>query len=263
MIDNLQSMADTLRGCDLVRTTDRLEKGHLRLETHFLYPDGSMMELYLANGAGDLFNAFTLTDFGNTLAWLGYLGIDPTRQKRRRAIMQDVLDNYGITRDGAALSCRITEAKDIPVALCRLGQACVRVADISYLLRFRSTGLFAEDVEEIIAETSLEYELEASLPGKLGAVKVDALVNAPRLPTAVMLLPTRAMAATQLRTKSEHVFTTFYDLEAWPGQRLGIVEEAMDLYSSVDINRLTALGVRITSTANRAEIGAMLRGLAG
>jgi hypothetical protein len=254
---NIESLTDKI----LVRDTATLSKGHIRLETGFRYPDGSVVDLYIANP--DLLAGVapvTLTDFGNTLSWLGHLGIDPLRQKRRLKLMEDVLDTYSVNRDGAAIQCQ-ANPDDIKSAILRLGQACVRIADLSYMLRFRSPGVFADDVEEIVAETSLEYEPDAIIPGRKGApVKVDMLVNSPHLPTAIMIMPTRGQGLYQLRQRSEHVFTTFFDLAEWSGQRLGIVESDGNSYPENEIDRLTAIGTMIRSTSNQADIVQYLRG---
>jgi hypothetical protein len=247
----------------LVREVVTLPKEHIRLETGFRYPDRSVVDLYIVNpGLLKSVGPVVLTDFGNTLSWLNQLGIDPLRQKRRLKLMDDVLETYALSRDGAAIQCQV-DLSEVKSAILRLGQACVRIADLSYMLQFRSPGVFAEDVEEIVAETSLDYVPDAEITGGKGiAVKVDILVNSPRHPTAVMMMPTRGLVTSQLRQKSEHVFTTFYDLSEWSGQRLGVVETDSILYPQHDIDRLLGIGAMITSIANRAEIVQFLRGYA-
>jgi hypothetical protein len=78
--------AERLVGTALVRGVDLVPKGHTRIQTGFRYPDGSAIDLFLAKPAGLLADVedLRITDFGNTISWLGFLGIDPFKPGRRR-----------------------------------------------------------------------------------------------------------------------------------------------------------------------------------
>lgn len=126
----------------LVEAVDAVPKGHLRFATAFRYPDGSTVDLFIANRQDLLsdIDPLTLTDFGNTFLWLDQLDIRPLKSARRRRLTEDVLETYGVTHAKGALSCMV-KAEDLVSGIIRLGQACIRIADLTFTQRWRRASL--------------------------------------------------------------------------------------------------------------------------
>lgn len=101
------------------------------METAFLYPEGSSVDLYVTNGdaAG---SALGLSDLGETLDWLRDVDVDPMSSPSRRRLLDEILKNGGITMRGGALEIPLASLDHLPEGIVRLGQACLRVADLIY-----------------------------------------------------------------------------------------------------------------------------------
>jgi len=126
--------APSILSCNpLIEAVDTVPKGHVRIATAFRYPDGSTVDLFVAGRHGLLpgIGPLTLTDFGNTLLWLDRLPIRPLTSARLRTLMEDVLQTHGITHVGGALCCTV-DIDDLLSGIIRLGQACIRVADLVF-----------------------------------------------------------------------------------------------------------------------------------
>ncbi len=70
-------------GHSIVRSTEKLENGHVRVETSFLYPDGGSIDVFVPAEDGPLLLAPKLTDFGQTTSWLSDVQVKPWLSKKR------------------------------------------------------------------------------------------------------------------------------------------------------------------------------------
>jgi hypothetical protein len=232
--------AKKLRGTALVHEVDLVPKGHTRIQTGFFYPDGSSVDLFIERENGLLagLEPVKLTDFGNTFSWLGQVGVDPQKSPRRREIVKDVLTTYDVREAGGALELRVPRA-DLATGIVRLGQACLRIADIVYTLRVPSVSQFSEEMEEFLGEAGLDYESGAQISVRDDVnVKVDFRVRGVRAESAVMLLSAETKVAHYAKQKAEHVFVVFSDLGEWSGQRITAFDDRTDIYANADIRRL-------------------------
>jgi len=248
---------DCLRRTSLIKEVDLITNGHVRMETGFFYPDGSSVDLFLKN-ENDLFSDIdvVLTDFGNSISWLNMLGVDPFKSQKKSKIIKNILQTYGIWEEGGCLECRI-DINSVADGIVRLGQACLRVADLSYTVRFAPQSLFAEEVEEVLDETGLPYERTAKILGREhNVVKVDFKVRGPRTESALMLLPAETRSETAARQKAEHVFSALFDLQNWPGQRIAVLDDRKQIYPDADISRIetTALVVPFSDRESFSDI---------
>jgi hypothetical protein len=233
---NLKSLDRT----GLVRGVDVLPKGHTRIETGFRYPDGSNVDLFIRR-EDDLLKGVepvALTDFGNTLNWLDHLGIDPTKHGRRRKLMDDILQIYDVEEHGAMLHCRVAP-EQLGQGIVRLGQACIRIADLAFTARFKPRTQFAEDIEDVLDEASFSYDRETQLVGRDGnLVKVDFRVRGRKQDTALMLLPAETKSPFAAQNRANRVFATFFDLQTWSGQRVAALDDRAEVYNAADISRI-------------------------
>ena len=201
---------DCLKRTSLIKEADLIKNSHVRMETGFLYPDGSSVDIFIKNDH-DLFKNIdvVLTDFGNSISWLNMIGIDPFKSQKKSGILKNIFETYGIREEGGCLECRIN-IDSVAEGIVRLGQACLRVADLSYTVRFAPQSLFAEEVEEVLDESGLAYERNAKILGRArNMVKVDFKVRGPRTESALMLLPAETRSETAAHQKAAHVFFGF------------------------------------------------------
>lgn len=130
MIDH-KAISAIIQHHGLVLETTLLEKGHLRFETVFKYPDGSQIDLFLAD-EGPMIPATRLTDFGNTSSWLLDLQVKPWLSSKRRQLLDQALGGLGVHLNGGALDLDLPDLEGLPDGIVRLGHACVRMADLHY-----------------------------------------------------------------------------------------------------------------------------------
>src|SRR5690349_19618556 len=117
----------------MVRDVDTVPRGHLRLETKFLYPDRSSVDLFVLNGPQEAIPGTrpVLSDLGQTTTWLADLLIKPWQSKKRQRFVEDALHTLDVRQNGGALEADFDPTHNaLEDALIRLGQACVRVADL-------------------------------------------------------------------------------------------------------------------------------------
>jgi hypothetical protein len=232
-----------LSNTPLIEAVDTVPKGHLRLATAFRYPDGSTVDLFIACRRGLMaqFGPLTLTDFGNTFLWLDQLDIQPMKTARRRALTEDVLKTYDVTHDGGALSCRVN-AYNLLAGIIRLGQACIRVADLIWTKRVATQASFTEQVGSLIDGTGLGYTRDVRLQGRDNVtVPVDFLIHTPHSETAMFTLPADSSYPSAARTRANNVFARCYDLRDWRGRCVAALDDRRTLYNEHDIGRIRSV----------------------
>ncbi len=239
MID-LSAVRRQLDGNSFVRSIDELEKGgHVRLETAFVYPDGSSIDLFLEN-RDPLLPTEVLSDFGQTTSWLLDVQVKPWLSKKRQRIVQDALRIYGVTQHGGALEASVSpDLQDLAGALMRLGQACIRVADLTYTRRTSMQAGIVEELEELIADAELDYDAGAELPGRYGkAVPIDFLVRGRQTRSAVITWS--AANSSTAHTLANETFRRWYDLDVptRTEQRVTVYDDRSDAYRDDDMQRL-------------------------
>ena len=231
-----------LLDCSLIKGVDTTSKGHLRLQTTFLYPDGSHVDLFIKN-SDDLLQDVelpVLTDFGTTIAWLSNTQVNPRKSKRRAAVMEDIVATYGIQHRGGALELRADPSR-LSEAIVRLGQACIRLSDLYYTARYASYGRFKEELEEMFSDMELEFSTDEAIPGRFGnIVKVDFKIHGVRTDSAVLTLPADKYPG-QARARAEHVYAAFSDLVEWSGQRVAALDDRSKVYSEPDLERIATV----------------------
>jgi hypothetical protein len=132
MIDETQ-LKKIVEGHSLIRGVDKVPKGHLRMETAFLYPDGSSIDVFVVQTSANV--GLKLSDLGQTTTWLLDVQVRPWLSKKRQRFVEDALRIYGISQSGGALEWPINSLDQVVDGVVRLGQACVRIADLTYTRR--------------------------------------------------------------------------------------------------------------------------------
>jgi hypothetical protein len=116
-----------LTGHTLVQAVDSTPRGHVRLETAFLYPDGSAVDLFVVKQDGP-FPTFCLSDLGQTLPTLLDVQATPWLSKRRQGLLEDAIRLYRVEQRGGELIRPIVTLSEVGPGIVALGQACVRVS---------------------------------------------------------------------------------------------------------------------------------------
>lgn len=166
----------------MVKAADILPRGHIRVQTGFLNPDGASVDVFVVNDpSAPLFPPTRLSDFGQTMAFLLNHDVKPWSSKKRRVQLQEAISLYGVDLVGGALDKGIVDTNgSLREGIVLLGQACVRMSDLLFTKRLQLQSVFADDVEEFLADADLDYQPSTTLEGPFGPVSVDFLVRGGR-----------------------------------------------------------------------------------
>lgn len=141
----------------------------------------------------------------------------------------------------------------MPEAVIRLGQACLRVADLMFTRRASAQTVFTEEVEEILLDSELPVESNIEIPGRFGKpVRVDSLVHGPKARSAIMGLSSGNPSSAH--TQANEIFRRWYDLENGkqhqngkaPDQRVTIFDDRINVYKDEDLERLKELSILLS-----------------
>lgn len=227
----------------LITACDQVRDGSLRLATPFRYPDGSQIDVFL-KAAGDLFEGFELSDKGQTTAYLLDLHVKPWTSQKRKQTLADICATLGVEQDGGAFRVRLgkEEIKDLPDAMLRLAQVCIRVADLAYTQRLRPPAALTEDFEEFIVALDRPYQSGVKIPGQYGKeVPFDFLVEGRRVRSLVQILTTANRFAAH--TLSNEAFARWYDITPSRNdyQCLTVYDSGNDVFREEDLKRLESV----------------------
>lgn len=241
-IDEVQRQ---LQDRSIVRAIDLVPKGHIRIMTGLLYPDGASIDVFVVkepsvNPAGMTpAEQVRLSDLGQTTAWLLDVGVRPWLSKKRQAFIEDVLRLHEVEQNGGELLLHLKPGDDLTVGILRLAQACIRVADLTFTRRASLQSPFSDDVEEVLADAELRFEVGSELVGRKGnPVRVDYLVTGQTRRSAVLALS--ALNAQSAHNSANEIFRKWYDLEV-PGRDLNnvtIFDDRQPFHRGDDLDRL-------------------------
>jgi hypothetical protein len=242
--EDLQYAQEQLDGHGLVRGLDLLSTGHVRIETMFLYPDGSSVDVFLVREADSpLLPPSRLTDLGQTMAWLLTMQVKPRQSKKRQALLEDALRLYRVEQRRGELVLPLEVVNDdIVQGVLGLGQACVRAADLSFTRRSSLYSPFRDEVEEVLVDTDLFYEPDVELVGRFEKrVPVDFLVHGPAAHFAILGLSSGSASAAHVQ--ANEIFRKWFDLDIpeRPEGRVTVFDDRVDVYRDDDLKRLETL----------------------
>lgn len=227
----------------VVLSVAALPTGPVRFGTAFQYPDGSLVDLFLDCDPGGLFPLNRLTDFGRTLQWLDCLNFKIHSNEKRSKEFDGILKVLDVNHEGGEIHVAL-ESQNDPVevkrSIIRLGQACSRVADLSFMRRSPSrASVFRQEVEQILQDGAIEYKSNVILTGQFeNSVPVDFLTQSQ---TAILTL---SSANHDYAHKSANeVFRRFFDLPTWPSPKLTVYDDRLESYREEDLSRLRQVGL--------------------
>jgi hypothetical protein len=238
---DIQDVRRRVAGHGLVCAVDQVPRGHIRLETALLYPDGSSIDVFLVEDS-PLLRELKLSDLGQTTSWLLDVQVKPWLSKKRQRLLEDALRIYDVKQVGGALEQSLDSLDHLVEGVIRLGQACVRVAGLTYTRRGALQTGVTEDVEELLADSELAYDADAELDGRYGTkVRVDFLVKGTKTTSAVLALASGN--SSQAHAVANEVFRRWYDLDVpqRTEQRVTVFDDHFDVYRDEDLRRLRDL----------------------
>lgn len=238
----VSEVKELVSNVSLVRNADLLPTGYIRLETVFRYPDGSSIDVFLA--PQNLLPGHRLTDLAQTTAWLLDVQVKPWLSKKRRMFVEDAIRTLGVAQKGGELFVDVSELSQIADAVTRLGQACLRVADLLFTRRASLQTSFAEDIEEVLADADLPYESAVDIEGRYGrVVRVDFSVQGARARSLVLGLSSHNASAAH--TAANEIFRKWHDLREpqRTEQRVTLFDDRSNAYRDDDLKRLEEVSV--------------------
>jgi len=245
----------------LVRGVDVLPRGHLRVETPFLYPDGSSVDVFIVDDA-PLLPPHRLSDLGQTTDFLLHHAVKPWTTKKRRLQLEDAIALHGARLAGGALELefRADDPASLDDGIVRLAQACLRMSDLVFTKRLQMQSSFVEDVEELLTDVDVDYQPSAEVPGQFAPVQVDFLVKGQTTTSAVLTLAARLAPASH--QPAVEVFTKFHDLAraGSPVQRITLVDDRVDtarIYREQDLRRIAEYSI-VVPFSDRPQVRALL-----
>ena len=179
----------------------------VRVRTPMLYPDGGVVDVFVLERGF----SYTITDFGEALAWLGLQSDSRYRLPRQQALIDDVCQTLRIELFHGQLVLRGVMNDDLAESILRVAQAAVRVSDVWFTLRSQALQTTAEEVVEWLSERQIHYERGSGRQGRsMRYWTVDFEIWSETRTSLVFLLNTGSRGAA--RRITEHVLAGCVDL---------------------------------------------------
>ena len=231
----------------VVHSCDVIGDGTLRVATPFTYPDGSLIDVFIRadvdppESANTLFRGFLLSDFGQTMTYLADLGIRPLHNRTPKRLVSDVCRVLKVEFRTGELQAWVLdgEGDNLARSIVRLAQACVRVADLSFLQRHSAPILFKEEVRSYLGQHYAVEQNPSGLIGRWGReVPVDFRVGAGNQAALVKTISNAGKG--KVHPLLTDAFAKWYDLE--PGfkkdQFVTLIDDNENISRDDDLKRL-------------------------
>jgi len=169
----LQAIEESLKNLPREFDCEMLDEKTWLVTTPFEYPDGDLIQLYVVK----INDKYEVTDFAETIRLFETLDFDVLSSKRRKKLFEDILRTYKVEFFKGELKVKV-QAEELLKSILNLSQAIFRVSDLYFLQRLGVTTTFKEEVEEVLREADLDYEVDYSIFGKSGKeYKVDFYID--------------------------------------------------------------------------------------
>ncbi|HEU0177353.1 MAG TPA: DUF1828 domain-containing protein [Blastocatellia bacterium] len=239
----------------LVRECDQIRSGALRISTPFHYPDGSLIDVFL-EPAGNLFDGYKLSDGGQTADYVADLKFDLFATKKRRLLISDICETLDVKCADGSFEIHLTLEElhtELPQAIVRLSQACIRAADLIYTQRLQIPGSFQDEVEEFLSVKDLDYEPDYQVKGDYGKiVKVDFKVTGQRIDSFIQTLSSRANAHASANEK----ISRWIELLSFKNshQLLTVVDQHSGGFQQADLEKLGIFSTVLSFPEEQEEL---------
>jgi Domain of unknown function DUF1828 len=214
---------------------------YIAIRTPYIFPDGDIIELYY-QGTGA---SGRLTDFGETLRWLGGQTPAQRRTKKHLSLIEDTCSTHHVELVDGQVSVNVGRPEAMAEAITRLAQATIRIADVSFTFRSRAYQSFADEVEELLVDKQISFERNAGVEGESGELwPIDFRTVRQARTSLVYVLSTGSRG--QAKRLTDHVVAAFYDLrklrdETPPINLISLVDDDAAVWEPEDFKRLESL----------------------
>ena len=179
----------------------------VRVRTPMLYPDGGVVDVFILERGSD----YLVTDFGDTLGWLGIQSVSRRRSRKQQLLIRDVCQTLRIELRQDQLVIASVERGTLGESVMRLAQAAVRISDLWFTFRSQSFQTTAEEVDEWLRERQISFQSRVTKQGRSERLwTVDFETQTDARTSFVFLLNTGSRGAVHRRT--EHVVSSCIDL---------------------------------------------------
>lgn len=235
-------------------------EGRTRIRTPFLYPDGDVIDLFYFEQAGQI----TLTDYGETMRWLRMQTPALHRSPKQRHLIQDVCSTLGVEFFKGMLVLRLAAGEQLADAVIKLGQACVRVADVWFTMRTRAAQSTMGEVADFFAEKQIPFTQNDKLLGRSGSDwSVDFHTRTAKKSALIYVLSTGSSASS--RRVADHVVAAWHDLNHLKAQNqlelVSLFDDTVDVWSGEDFRLLESLST-VARWSNPEELEYIVTGIA-
>ncbi len=107
-----------------------------------MYPDGGLIEVHVI----DCGTHYSVTDFGETLGWLGLQTTSPQRSSKQERLIADVCQTLGVSLNRGELTLQIEKINALGEAVTLVAQAALRVSDLWFTSRSHTVETVADEV---------------------------------------------------------------------------------------------------------------------
>ncbi len=170
------------------------QKGDIAtISTPFLNPHNDHIEIFI-EPLDD--NKVILHDGGETIEDLKWQGVDFASSSKRQKIFDDILQSYGVKRNGDRIETIITP-NDAGIKKHFFIQAILSINDMYLLAQHRVTSLFYEMVKQLMDEKEINYSSDIIIQGKSIQHRIEFLVKNPKSNEKIIKLinnPTKQQA---------------------------------------------------------------------
>lgn len=205
----------------------------VKVRTPFLYPDGDIVDLFLRYQGTEV----ALTDLGESMRWLRTQSVSMKKSPKQKLMISDVCMTLGVEFNRGMIVLKMSSTDKLADAILRLGQAAIRIADIYFTMRTRSSLSVTDEVEDFLSERSIPFQRGVSVTGSSGKDwNIDFAVGPPGRVSLVQILSTGSRAAA--KGVIAHVFTSFTDIGAanddGSRRRISVFDDTSDIWESGD-----------------------------
>ena len=216
------------------RCSQHSQEGTIRVETPFTYSDGGAVDVFVIPQGN---SKYLITDYSDAFGWLSLRSARKTLLENQHSIMRSICQSLDVKLHNGSLQRSCDTQSAIADSICRVAQAMVRVADISFTFRYRERRTqpqpIDEEVDSWLRRSGFCYKKGVERQGQSGRVrKIDYQVGTPPSNSLIFLLSNNK--------RIDHVFTTYSDLKSnqWMGNLVSLFDDTRYSWREEDINIL-------------------------
>ena len=252
---------EAIRDHCLVYSHRPVPRGHIRIDTRLLYPDGSGISVFVERGNLTRRSGLAISDFGKTLRMLTESNLNPWKSTGRMRTLADAVNPLDVHIMNDRLVLELESTDQIHEGIIKLSQACLRASLLIYIKRDSSQkASFPRTVRSIIEKTGLVYTRRYPLTGKFDKMLTfDYMVQDGPAESLVLTLDSKKI--TDSHGRSSKIFTKWHDIEGRTGNRKRVTiynDGHQEAYRDEDLRRLQDVSTLIP-VSNEEAIKSALR----